>query len=264
MQSRIDFSKFKADLIETLGFDGSEVHEEMLMDFLHGHFGNEKGDLIRSRISDDLSFFLHSDPASADYSETQILSVRRGMTAIASHRIFQEVLKRSPENLYDIEVVAKSIQKDTNVEIHPSADIDVPFAIDHGHSTVIGATAKVGKRAFMYHSVTLGASGMRSRAQRRHPVVGDNAFFGNGSQVLGPAILGDNVNIASSVAVKDSLIEDNVRIAMRVRVSGVVIPKGTHVFSEDPENRQKYWVHLATEDKPKWIVFDRFNPGEFE
>jgi len=98
---------YREPLVHVLGLDGNEVFAENLRDFLLFYFGKKKGDLIQAYIYDDLNFFLEHDPASIEYSKMQILSVRRGMAAIAAHRIFQELLLESPENLYDIEVIAK-------------------------------------------------------------------------------------------------------------------------------------------------------------
>ena len=259
-----DILKFQSDLIQTLGFDGGRVHEDYLQSFLKKYFDKRPACGLRSVISADLRFFRENDPASANYDEMEILSVRRAMAAITAHRFFQEILQKCRDMLYEIEVIAKSVQKDTNVEIHPSAKIGVPFAIDHGHGTVIGATTQIGNRVFIYHGGTFGASGRRSKAQRRHPKIGDNVFFGNGSQVLGPSILGDGVQIGSGAIVRDSYLHTGAKIAMEVRVAGAVIPGGVRVFGQHPESLRRYWVQLDGDDESRWVEFDDFNAQEFE
>ncbi len=258
------FRQFEQDILEALALDGGEVYEDKLLFFLRRYFGDEKARAIRGRISEDIAFFRENDPASTTYTETQILGVRRGMAAIAAHRVFQEILTLAPELLYDIEVIAKYVQKDTNVEIHPSATIGVPFAIDHGHSTVIGATSIVGRRVFIYHGVTLGATGRRSRSQRRHPLVGDNVFFGNGSQLLGPSILENDIQIASGSIVTDCHVGSGASIYIRVRVSGVIVPPKTRIFSIDLENPRLYWAILDGETKPRWVEFEKFDPSKYD
>ncbi len=253
------FRQFENDILEALALDGGEVYEDKLRFFLDRYFGVEKAREIRGRVSLDLAYFREMDPASTDYSETQILSVRRGMAAIAAHRVFQEILALAPELLYDIEVIAKYVQKDTNVEIHPQAAIGAPFAIDHGHGTVIGATAIVGKKVFIYHGVTLGASGRRSRTGRRHPRVGDDVFFGNGSQALGPCVLESHIKIASGSIVVDSFLGEGARVGPRVRITGVVVPAGTRALSADLENTRRYWALLPGEEKPRWATFEPFD-----
>ena len=251
---------FESDLIQALAIDGGEVSEANLSAFLGEYFGEEQGSLIRSDISEDLKFFRSLDPASTEYSEAQILSVRRGMAAVAAHRIFSAMLGKDLKRIYDLEVVAKYLQKDTNVEIHPAAQIGVPFAIDHGHGTVIGATTRIGCCAFIYHGVTLGASKRRSRAGRRHPLIGDNGFFGNGSQVLGPSIIGDDVRLACSVHVRDCLVEAGAQIAMDIRLAGVRVPPHALVLGYDQEQLQRYLLRRG-DGSPQWEQLETFDPG---
>lgn len=80
---------------------------------------------------------------------------------------------------------AKSL---TGVDIHPRANIGVPFAIDHGVGTVIGETAVIGKRCMLYHGVTLGARHLKERDQvgsDRHPKLGDNVIIYSNTTILG-------------------------------------------------------------------------------
>ncbi|MEM9443969.1 MAG: hypothetical protein AAGA18_01330 [Verrucomicrobiota bacterium] len=255
---KIDFISLEQELINVLGLDGGEVTAEKFHSFLYRYFQPEVSESITKNILKDLSFFIEHDPASNEYTEFQVLSVRRGMAAIATHRIFQALLELDPNHLYEIELIAKHVQKDTNVEIHPLAKIASPFAMDHGHSTVIGATSQIEPRVFMYHSVTLGASNLAAKSGRRHPKVGQNVFFGNGSQVLGPSIIGEYTYLAAGVIVRDSLINPHVHISMRVRVAGVVIPSYTKVLGEHPEDRSRYWVQAENDDEPKWVSFQKF------
>ncbi|GAB4314729.1 MAG: hypothetical protein Kow0059_06660 [Candidatus Sumerlaeia bacterium] len=257
--TRTDMRTFEIDLSSALALDGGEVNDSKLRAFLLHYFGSERGAVVRAQISEDLLFFRDNDPASTNYTEAQILSVRRGMAAIAAHRIFAETLRQAPELLYDIEVVAKYVQKDTNVEIHPSAQIGVPFAIDHGHGTVIGATARIGRRTFIYHGVTLGATGKRSRADRRHPIVGDNVFFGNGSQVLGPSIIENDVSLASGVLIRDSYVCSGVKISLNVRIAGVVVPRGARIFGSRPDDLTTYFAQFDDMKQAEWVELERYD-----
>lgn len=264
MSGTIDFNKFRDDLSHALGLEGEIVSSEGLKLFLSKYFCKDSSEALLKDIGEDLHYFRSMDPASFDYDDSQILNVRRGMAAISAHRIFQEILRKNPKQLYEVERVAKYVQKDTNVEIHPLATIGIPFAIDHGHGTVIGATAKIGTKSFIYHGVTLGASGQKSATGRRHPLVGDNVFFGNGSQVLGPAILENNIHIASGVLIRDSYLHSNIKISMEVRIAGVVVPEGARIFGSDATSLQRYWVLLPGEEEPGWVEFDRFDPSKFD
>lgn len=156
---RVDMHRFEYDLLAALGMANGGVTEDGLARFLDTYFSPDMAARLRATIGRDMAFFRQWDPASAEYTDLQILSVRRGMAAIASHRVFEVVLAHHPDMLYNIEIIAKGVQKNTNVEIHPYAHIGVPFGIDHGHGTVIGATSVVGEEVFIYHGVTLGATG---------------------------------------------------------------------------------------------------------
>ena len=95
--------------------------------------------------------------------------------------------------------VARSI---TGVEIHPAARLGRRFFIDHGMGVVIGETAEVGDDVMLYHGVTLGGRSMEH--VKRHPTVGNRVTIGAGARVLGPVLIGDDVQIgANSVVVKD-------------------------------------------------------------
>jgi serine acetyltransferase len=255
---------FEKDFVEALALDGGEVVQEVLERFLRVHFGPDPGAELMKTIDEDVAYFRGEDPASKDYSTCNILSVRRGMVAVAAHRVFHRILKWYPNMLFEIEIIAKYVQKDTNVEIHPMATIGVPFGIDHGHGTVIGATTILGKRVFIYHGVTLGATGRRSRTDRRHPMVGDDVFFGNGSQIIGPAIVGKGVRLASGVIIKECHLQDGSIISPNVRMSTVIVPPKTHVYGADTEDHYRYWVQLGGEDKAKWVQFGRFEVSKID
>jgi serine O-acetyltransferase len=221
--------------------------------------GHEAAEYLKGLIGQDLDYFREEDPASREYTDAEILSVRRGMTAIAAHRIFRTMLDTSPDLIYDVEVIAKAVQRNTNVEIHPLARIASPFGIDHGHGTVIGATSRIGHHTFIYHGVTLGATGRKAPSGRRHPKVGSHVFLGNGSQLLGPTTVEDYVALASGTLVVESYLGQGVKLSPGVRLSKVVVPTHTHVYGYDPENPRRYWVELEEGTGPKWVTFERFD-----
>lgn len=255
---------FEEDLVSALALGHGEVQAQRLEMFLRMHFSPETAKELQKTFSEDIAFFRSLDPASKNYSEAQILSVRRGMAAIGAHRIFQKILEDDPNLLYEVEVMAKHIQKDTNVEIHPMAKIGVPFAIDHGHGTVIGATAEIGKHVFVYHGVTFGATGKRTKSGRRHPKIGDHAYCGNGSQILGPAILETAVSIASGAIIADAYLGENSSVFLNVRVSGVRVPARTKILSAALENAQTYWAILDGETLPKWVSFEKVDVTQWQ
>jgi len=95
--------------------------------------------------------------------------------------------------------IARSL---TGVEIHPGAVLGRRFFIDHGMGVVIGETAVVGDDVLMFHTSTLGGRSMTKG--KRHPTVGDRVVIGAGAKILGPILIGDDVQIgANAVVVKD-------------------------------------------------------------
>jgi serine O-acetyltransferase len=101
----------------------------------------------------------------------------------------------------------------TGIDIHPGAEIAVPFFIDHGTGVVIGETTRIGRRVRLYQGVTLGALTVPQGetrpepGKRRHPTLEDdvviyaNATILGGDTVIGTgAVVGGNAFITSSVA----------------------------------------------------------------
>ncbi len=90
----------------------------------------------------------------------------------------------------------------TGIEIHPGAQIEKGFFIDHGNGVVIGETAEIGQNVLLYHQVTLGGTGQTSG--KRHPTLGDNVVVGAGAKILGAVTIGENSRVgAGSIVVKD-------------------------------------------------------------
>ena len=93
----------------------------------------------------------------------------------------------------------------TSIEIHPAADIDEGFFIDHGSGLVIGETSVIGKNVTIYQQATLGglSPSVDSDSQRnvkRHPTIGNNVIIGS-VQILGPILIGHNSRIGTNAVV---------------------------------------------------------------
>jgi len=54
-------------------------------------------------------------------------------------------------------ILSEFAHRNTGTDIHPAAEIGVPFMIDHSTGIVIGATAVIGNNVSIYQGVTLGA-----------------------------------------------------------------------------------------------------------
>ncbi len=116
--------------------------------------------------------------------------------------------------LYQLEVpvlprvIMEYVHSQTGIDIHPGAQIDTPFFIDHGTGIVIGETAVIGKNVKIYQGVTLGALSVEKKLAntKRHPTIEDNVIIYAGSTILGgktvvghDTILGGNTWITESV-----------------------------------------------------------------
>jgi len=177
--------------------------------------------LIRARMKDlahllatDLEAALSNDPAASGLEE--ILLSYPGVEAITVQRLAHELYKL--EVPYLPRIMTELAHSRTGIDIHPGAEIDESFFIDHGTGVVIGETATIGKHVTMYHGVTLGAFNPTSRrdsggelvrglANKRHPDIEDYVTIYAGATIIGGdtrighhSIIGGNVWLTHSVA----------------------------------------------------------------
>ena len=108
---------------------------------------------------------------------------------------------------------------ETGIDIHPGAEIDKYFFIDHGTGIVIGETTVIGKNVKIYQGVTLGAlstrGGQKLSGKKRHPTVGDNVTIYAGASILGgDTIIGENSVIGGNTFITSS-VPANTRVSMK-------------------------------------------------
>ncbi len=154
---------------------------------------------FRRAVSEDIDAAIARDPAAA--SRADVFFNSPGLHAIWSYRVAHRLWQR-PALKPAARILSTLTRAVTGVEIHPGAQIGRRFFIDHGMGVVIGETAEVGDDVMLYHGVTLGGRSLEK--VKRHPTVGDRVTIGTGARVLGPVVLGEDVQIgANSVVVKD-------------------------------------------------------------
>lgn len=147
----------------------------------------------------DIKAVFDNDPAAKNLVE--VLLCYPGLKAITMHRINHWLYKK---NLPLIPRVLSQLTRFfTGVEIHPGAKIGKGLFIDHAHGVVIGETAEIGNNVVLFHEVTLGGRGHKKG--KRHPTIGNNAFIGAGSKLLGHIKIGDNTKIGAQAVVLDSM-----------------------------------------------------------
>ena len=153
---------------------------------------------LLARIREDIRTAYRRDPAAINTIE--ILLAYPGLHAIWLHRIAHWL------HLRGVPVIPRLLSHLsrflTGIEIHPGAIIGRRFFIDHGMSTVIGETAKIGDDVLLYQGVTLGGTG--KERGKRHPTLGNNVVVGVGAQILGAITIGDGAKVgAGAVVLKD-------------------------------------------------------------
>ena len=191
--------------LASLFYDSIEVNEKNFETF------KSELDNIKDILKADLQFFMDSDPAASSLDEIKM--AYPGFRAIATYRISHALYKLG----YKVEAryLSESAHSSTGIDIHPGAEIDYPFFIDHGTGTVIGQTSTIGKRVKIYQCVNLGDVSLSNanslRGVVRHPQVGNDVTIYAGASLLGAIHIGDNVTIGSNVFLLDD-VPSNTRV----------------------------------------------------
>ncbi|MBC3540061.1 serine O-acetyltransferase [Rufibacter sediminis] len=159
---------------------------------------------LHERLISDAQFILQEDPAARHIEE--VMRSYPGFYGIAVYRIahllYQEGVPLLPR------ILTEYAHSRTGIDIHPGAQIDFPFCIDHGTGIVIGETTVIGKNVKLYQGVTLGALSVAKYMMdlKRHPTLEDNVIIYAGATILGGntvigahSIIGGNVWLTESV-----------------------------------------------------------------
>lgn len=157
---------------------------------------------IRRLVATDVVAAYEGDPAAKSPGETVFCypSIR----AVTNYRIAHEL------HLRDMEIIPRIITEmahsQTGIDIHPGAEIDEKFFIDHGTGTVIGETCVIGRNVRLYQQVTLGAksfpkdkNGRLVKGIPRHPIIEDDVIIYSGTTILGRVRIGKGSIIGGNV-----------------------------------------------------------------
>jgi serine O-acetyltransferase len=157
---------------------------------------------IRQLLDTDILAAYQGDPAARSMDE--VLVCYPGITAITHYRL-ANVLYRLGVPL-TARMIAELAHSLTGIDIHPGAQIDERFFIDHGTGVVIGETAVIGRNVRLYQAVTLGAKrfpaaedGSLVKGEPRHPIVEDDVVIYAGATVLGRVTIGRGSTIGGNV-----------------------------------------------------------------
>jgi serine O-acetyltransferase len=198
---RQDFSRLQNELCTIM--KATKACSDCNIEQLAEAFFNDLPELYRV-LNTDIQAIFTGDPAAR--SEFEVIRAYPGFFAISFYRTAHLLYK------YEIPLIPRILTEfahsKTGIDIHPAAQIDEYFYIDHGTGTVIGETTEIGKHVKLYQGVTLGAlSVAKSMAYtKRHPTVGDNVVIYAGATILGgdtvighDSVIGGNVWLTNSV-----------------------------------------------------------------
>ena len=157
---------------------------------------------IRLLLDTDIKAAFEGDPAAKSVDE--VLVCYPGILAIIHYRLAHVL------HGLDLPLIARMIAEiahsATGIDIHPGAQIDESFFIDHGTGVVIGETTIIGKHVRIYQAVTLGAKrfptdekGNLLKGHARHPIVEDDVVIYAGATILGRITIGQGSAIGGNV-----------------------------------------------------------------
>jgi len=163
---------------------------------------------VRAMLESDIQAAYQGDPAAKSIEEVRFCYP--GITAMTHHRLAHELYLLGAPLL--ARIVAENAHSTTGIDIHPGAEIDGSFFIDHGTGVVIGETAIIGRCVRLYQAVTLGAksfpvgeNGALVKGVPRHPIVEDDVVIYAGATILGRITIGRGSTIGGNVWVTRSV-----------------------------------------------------------
>jgi serine O-acetyltransferase len=169
-------------------------------------------------LNTDIDAILSGDPAA--HTSFEVIRAYPGFYALSFYRIAHALHQLNVPLVPRI--LTEQAHARTGIDIHPAAEIDEYFCIDHGTGIVIGETTKIGKYVKIYQGVTLGALSVKKEMAftKRHPTVEDHVVIYAGATVLGGdtivghhSVIGGNVWITESVA-PGSLVHHNAEVTI--------------------------------------------------
>lgn len=202
------------------------------------------------RLKEDLQCVKDRDPAAR--SNIEIMLLYPGYKAVRAYR--RAHWCHTHKMYFLARAISQHCAKQTNIEIHPGAQIGRRFFIDHGTGVVIGETAIIGDDCTIYQGVTLGGTGKDHG--KRHPTLGNNVLVGCGAKVLGPFKIGDNSNVAAGSVVLSAIPENSTAVGSPARVvkrNGIRVDKLDHIHTPDPVSQELCMLKAKIEKLEKHI-----------
>ncbi|MGB3977072.1 MAG: serine O-acetyltransferase EpsC [bacterium] len=172
---------------------------------------------IRRYLITDIQAAYEGDPAAQSVDE--VIFNYPGVLAITCHRVAHELYRLRVPLIPRI--ISEYTFRLTGIDIHPGAEIEDHFFMDHGSGIVIGETCKIGSHVRIFQGVTLGAArippdkkGNPVKGTDRHPIVEDNVVIYPGATLLGRITIGSGSVIGGNVWLTKS-VPPNSKITQR-------------------------------------------------
>lgn len=183
-------------------------------------------------IHSDVQAAFDNDPAACSHED--IILSYPCIVAISIYRVAHELYRLGVPLIPRI--MTEIAHSQTGIDIHPGANIDEHFFIDHGTGVVIGETCEIGKHCVLYHGVTLGAFNPlyrneqgelpRGQSNKRHPTLEDHVVVYPGATVLGGdtrighhSVIGGNVWLTKSVEANSVVTIEDPQLNVKTRTA---------------------------------------------
>jgi len=150
----------------------------------------------RKAALDDLRATAERDIGTGGMAPTLILA--HGFHGLLAYRLSRALwLDGQPAVAFAVKTLFARL---LSIDIAPQALLGRRIWLDHGHGTVIGATAELGDDVCLWHGVTLG-SNLTDRGERRHPRIGPRVVIGANATIIGGIEIGADAVIAAGAVV---------------------------------------------------------------
>jgi serine O-acetyltransferase len=145
---------------------------------------------------------------------------RRGLWVMAVYRfgrwrytIKPGIIRKPFSLLYKVLKVISEIL--TSVELPCEVVLGRGVIIEHAFDIVISGDAVLGDDVVLRNGVTIG---LRHRAFRGSPVIGNRVDIGAGAKILGPITIGDDVSIGANAVVLTDVPANSIAVGIPARI----------------------------------------------
>jgi serine O-acetyltransferase len=145
---------------------------------------------------------------------------RRGLWVMAVYRfgrwrytIKPSLIRKPFSLLYKVLNVMSEIL--TSVELPCEVAVGRGLVIEHAFDIVISGDAVLGDDVVLRNGVTIG---LRHRAFRGSPVIGNRVDIGAGAKILGPITIGDDVSIGANAVVLTDVPANSIAVGIPARI----------------------------------------------